>query len=171
MAEFNEAYEKMIRNEGGYINHKVAGDRGGQTFAGIARAFHPNWAGWHLIDLNQESSEKIIPLVMSFYRDNFWHKIKGDQIKDQLIAESLFDFSVNTGVRTATKLAQIVVGSTPDGIIGNKTLASLNATQEQLFISKYALAKVARYTNIVKRDNSQRKFLLGWLNRKLRAIS
>jgi lysozyme family protein len=176
MANFIKAYEKMIRNEGGYVNHKVAGDRGGQTFAGIARRFHPNWEGWHLIDMNESNREEsnredIIPMVMSFYREKFWDRLKADQIHNQLIAESLFDFSVNTGLTTAIKLAQIVVNANPDGIIGSNTLEKLNATQEQLFITKYALAKVARYTNIVKRDRSQKKFLLGWLNRTLRAVS
>ena len=45
MADFQPAFEKMIRNEGGYTLHNVASDRGGQTFAGIARNFHPNWPG------------------------------------------------------------------------------------------------------------------------------
>ena len=49
MAEFRPAFEKMIHNEGGYVNHTVAGDRGGQTYAGIARKFHPDWQDWGLI--------------------------------------------------------------------------------------------------------------------------
>ena len=171
MAEFINAYENMIRNEGGYVNHKVAGDRGGQTYAGIARAFHPNWRGWQLIDAGDLESDQLITFVMEFYQKNFWDRLQGSAINSQEIAESLFDFAVNTGVRTAVKLAQIVVGANPDGIIGVNTLKKINAADEQLFISKYALAKVARYTNIVKRDRSQNKFLLGWLNRTLRAIS
>lgn len=46
MAEFTPAFEEMIRNEGGYILHNVAGDHGGDTYAGIARRFHPDWPGW-----------------------------------------------------------------------------------------------------------------------------
>ena len=52
MGEFEQAFEKMIRNEGGYLLHKVSGDRGGQTYAGIARNFYPDWDGWDLIDRN-----------------------------------------------------------------------------------------------------------------------
>lgn len=29
MAEFQPAFERMIRHEGGYLNHQVPGDRGG----------------------------------------------------------------------------------------------------------------------------------------------
>ena len=50
MADFLQAFESMIRNEGGYKLHSVEGDRGGMTYAGIARNFHPNWPGWAAID-------------------------------------------------------------------------------------------------------------------------
>lgn len=170
MAEFQPAYEKMIRNEGGYLNHKVTGDRGGQTYAGIARAFHSDWKGWDLIDRNDLDNPALTELVIEFYKAKFWEKIKGDEIQNQRIAETVFDFSVNAGVRTATKLLQLVVGETPDGIVGAKTLASVNQADGELFVTKYALAKVARYTEIVKRDRSQIKFLLGWLNRTLRDV-
>ncbi|MFT7224373.1 MAG: lysozyme family protein [Cellvibrionaceae bacterium] len=171
MAEFRPAYEKMIRNEGGYVNHKVAGDRGGQTYAGIARTFHGDWKGWNLIDRDDMDNPELTELVIEFYKSKFWDKVKGDEIQNQRIAATIFDFSVNTGTRTASKLLQLVVGETPDGIIGPKTVAAVNQADEELFVAKYALAKVARYAEIVKRDRSQIKFLLGWLNRTLGEIS
>ncbi|GAB1258560.1 glycoside hydrolase family 108 protein [Aurantivibrio plasticivorans] len=171
MADFQPAYEIMIRNEGGYRNHNVSGDRGGQTYAGIARNFHSNWQGWDLIDNNDLENPKLTELVFDFYKEKFWDKIRGDQIESQRIAQTLFDFAVNAGVRTASKLAQLVVGSTPDGIIGSKSLEKINAAEEELFVTKYALAKVARYTEIVKRDRSQIKFLVGWLNRTLGGVA
>ncbi len=171
MAEFIMAYNKMISNEGGYVNHKVKGDRGGQTYAGIARAFHHDWKGWQLIDNNDLSSDQLKSYVIEFYQEKFWNRLMANEIENQKVAESLFDFSVNAGIRTAVKLAQLVINTSPDGIIGVNTLTKLNRIDEELFISKYALAKVTRYTAIVKRDRSQSKFLLGWLNRTLKAIS
>jgi hypothetical protein len=47
----------------------------------------------------------------------------------------------------------------------------LNAGHEEIFVAKYALAKVARYAEICKRDSSQKQFLLGWINRVLGALS
>ncbi len=171
MAEFEPAFETMIRNEGGYVNHTVEGDRGGQTYAGIARKFHPEWKGWGLIDRNDMDNPNLTGMVFDFYKDNFWDRIKGDDIANQRIAASIFDFAVNAGVKTAAKLAQLVVDTTPDGIIGNQSIAKLNAAEDELFVTKYALAKVARYTEIVKRDRSQIKFLLGWLNRTLGGVA
>jgi len=171
MADFNIAFEAMIRNEGGFVNHKVAGDRGGQTFAGIARNFHPNWEGWAILDRNDEDNPDLTQLVFDFYKKHFWQRVKGDDIKEQRIAGSIFDFGVNAGVPVAAKLAQLVVDATPDGIIGAKTVAKLNKADAEFFVTKYALAKVTRYTEIVKRDRSQIKFLVGWLNRTLGDIA
>jgi len=169
MADFTPAFEKTIANEGGYILHEVSGDKGGLTYAGIAENYHPDWEGWQLLK-NDPDSPKIEPMVRSFYKKQFWDKVKGDDIASQKIADSLFDFSVNTGVRTASKLAQIVVNAAADGIIGRNSTAALNKFSEELFISNYALAKIARYAKIVTKDKSQKKFLLGWVNRTLAGL-
>lgn len=167
MADFAPAFEAMIRNEGGYVLHKVEGDRGGMTYAGIARNMHPSWRGWVNIDNGDQVPAQ---LVRDFYREQFWAPIKGDQINSQVIAQSIFDFHVNAGA-VARKLAQLVVGATPDGAIGDKTVAMLNAYPEDKFVMAYALAKIARYRDIVMRDRTQSKFLLGWLNRTLEGLA
>lgn len=171
MADFEPAFEAMICNEGGYKLHQVAGDRGGQTFAGIARNFHPEWPGWQLIDDQRLDDAELTERVRTFYKQRYWDKVKGDDIVHQRVAATLFDFAVNAGHRTAGKLAQLVVDATPDGIIGPKTLAKLNAVDEEDFVVRYALAKVARYAEIVNRDRGQGKFLLGWLNRTLKGVA
>jgi lysozyme family protein len=171
MAEFKPAFEKMIRNEGGYKLHQVSGDKGGQTYAGIARNYHPNWSGWRFLDADDLDNPDLTAKVRDFYKDNFWDKIKGSQIEKQKVAETLFDFAVNAGYRTAAKLAQLVVNTTPDGIIGSKTLSELNQVEENDFNLRYALAKIARYAQIVNRDRNQNKFLLGWINRTLKGVA
>jgi len=167
MADFLPAYEAMICNEGGYVLHNVPGDRGGMTYAGIARNMNSQWPGWDLIDRGQDVPAQ---LVREFYKRYFWDPIQGDRITSQVIAQTIFDFHVNAGV-VARKLAQLVVGATPDGAIGDKTLAALNAYDEDRFVMAYALAKIARYRDIVNRDRSQLKFLLGWINRTLQGVA
>lgn len=170
MASFEPAYERTIRNEGGYRLENVPGDRGGLTYAGIARNANPSWPGWAIIDRGDMNNPQLTPLVRELYKKTYWETIKGDDIKAQGIAEAIYDFAVNAGVRTASKLAQIVVNTTPDGYLGDKTVAALNTWDESAFIANYALAKVARYTEICNRDRSQGKFLLGWLNRTISGL-
>ena len=164
MSDFLPAFERMIVNEGGYRLHTVAGDRGGMTYAGISRRAHPGWTGWADLDAGAiPESER----VRAFYRANYWDRLRLDEVQSQRVARSIFDFGVNAGPGTAAKLAQIVVGVTPDGAIGPKTLAALNMADPDRFALAYALAKIARYRDIVTRDRTQAKFLLGWINRTL----
>lgn len=167
MAEFLPAYEAMIKNEGGYVLHNVSGDRGGMTYAGIARNMNPQWSGWSIIDAGGEPHAE---MVRAFYRANFWNTIRGDELVHQSTAQSIFDFHVNTG-RPARVLAQIVAGVTPDGSFGPRTVEALNAYDPDKFVMAYALAKIARYRDIVTRDRTQLKFLLGWLSRTLKGLA
>ncbi|MBU4317053.1 MAG: N-acetylmuramidase [Proteobacteria bacterium] len=170
MANFNQAFEKMIQNEGGYRLHQVPNDRGGMTYTGISRKFHPDWPGWKPLDRGDLDNPEMASMVREFYRAKYWDRISGDGIQNQAIAETLFDFAVNAGYRTAIKLAQIIAGSTPDGIMGPKTLEALNRFPGEDFSLRFALAKIARYAEIVRRDPGQHKFLLGWINRTLKGV-
>ena len=160
----------MIASEGGYVNHTVAGDRGGQTYAGISRVFHPSWDGWQWIDKGDTSSEALKNLVRKFYKPKYWDPVGGDFLRHPEVAESIFDFAVNAGVRVACRLAQITANVKADGHIGPKSVKAINLIDPDIFITGYALAKVARYAGIVNRDRSQSKFLLGWINRTLRGV-
>ena len=48
MADFEKAFNKIIANEGGYVNDKD--DKGGETFMGITRKNHPTIYLWEVID-------------------------------------------------------------------------------------------------------------------------
>jgi lysozyme family protein len=168
MADFTPAFEKMIHDEGGYQLTDIPGDRGGQTYAGIARKPNPDWAGWQFIDRKDFGSAT--PLVREFYKSNFWDRIRGDDLTNQAIAETIFNFGVNTGIGVAIKLAQLIVGVTPDGAIGAKTVERLNICTAEKFLPAYALAKISRYVQICMKDRSQSKFLLGWCRRTLEGL-
>ncbi|MFQ5597622.1 MAG: putative peptidoglycan-binding domain-containing protein [Nitrospiria bacterium] len=97
--------------------------------------------------------------------------MKDRQIKHQAVAESVFDFSVNAGIQTASKLAQKAAGAKQDGKIGPLTLQKINSLDEELFILKFTLAKIARYAEICNKNKKQKKFLLGWINRSLKTFA
>lgn len=169
MAEFLKAVAKTLPFEGGYSNHGA--DKGGETYAGITRINYPHWAGWGIVDRNQPlkqgqviEDERLKGMVESFYLDQYWYKVKGDKINNQSIANMLFDWQINSGYHAA-KALQKVVGEVADGIIGPKTLAAVNAgCQEQIF-NQFKGLRIKFYEDIVRRNESQRVFLKGWLNR------
>ena len=107
MADFNFSFSRTDAAEGGYTI-----DEGGETWRGIARRYHPTWAGWQIID--REKSQRNIAThaeltqilrgipeldtaVRDFYRAQFWNPILGDEIPGDNIAATLYDCAVNHG--------------------------------------------------------------------------
>ena len=175
MADFEPALAKVLKNEGGYVDDPD--DPGGETYKGVARKMHSKWSGWDRIDLaknrssfpkNLDADQELQDEIAQFYKVNFWDPIKGDDIDSQLVAESIFDFGVNAGVRTSARLAQEVVETAADGVIGPNSLSKLNAFDEDHFLASFTVAKIARYVAIIKRRPTSRKYLYGWVRRALR---
>lgn len=172
MADFAPAYEKTIVDEGGYQLATVKGDRGGMTYAGISRVMNPQWAGWAHID---QGKTPPTDLVRAFYWSGFWEPIQGDAIESQDLANALFKFAVNTSApgrpAVAIKVMQLAARVTPDGELGPKTLAAINAFHQELLLARFTIGQIARHTEICNRDHSReqaRQFLLGWNNRDLK---
>lgn len=170
MADLNVAFPKTMENEGGFVLHKVVGDNGGLTFAGIAENFHPDWEGWSIVKQFGESDPRLTSMVRSFYKKKFWDVMCGDDICDQETAESIFDFGVNAGIRTSIKLTQGMLGLVADGVVGPVTLNALNKLNGKEFEVQFFAVKMARYASIVRYNRSQDKFLYGWLVRSLKAL-
>jgi len=172
MADFNQAFQLVIANEGGYVNDPD--DPGGETYKGVARKIFSKWDGWIKIDLlkrqagfpgNLDKDVELQQDVEDFYRVNFWNKVKGDDITNQKVAESIFDFGVNAGVGTSASLAQLVVEAETDGVIGQKSIARINAFNSDHFLAAFTVAKIARYIHIVQKRPTSRKYFYGWICR------
>lgn len=133
MADFKTAHVKVAANEGGYVNDK--NDRGGETWKGIARVMNPQWPGWKVIDSYRNDSRfpailKTLPdlerEVLAFYKAYYWNVIKGDDLKHQEVATSLYDSAVNMGPKQAIKLAQRAAKIPETGKMDLLTLETLN---------------------------------------------
>lgn len=174
MADFTQAFQLMITHEGGYVNDPD--DPGGETYKGVARKIFSKWSGWQNVDMlrrqpgfpaNLDKDPELQEAVSDFYRINFWDKIKGDDILDQDVAESIFDFGVNAGVSTTASLAQLVIKAETDGVIGPESIATINNFNKDHFLAAFTVAKIARYANIVKKRPTSRKYFYGWVLRAL----
>lgn len=131
MAEFLAAHKKTDTHEGGFAN--VKGDRGGETYAGVARNMWPKWEGWKIVDKykplkhNQKIKDvELESMVKLFYKRNFWDKIGGDAIDDQEVAFKLYDFAVTSGQPRSIKNIQEVLGIPATGVIDSKTIEAIN---------------------------------------------
>lgn len=175
MADFKKAFELMMGNEGGYVNDPK--DPGGETYKGISRNNFPGWIGWEAIDLFKmhrgfpnmlDGNHNLQVEVGYFYETKFWNRIAGGLITEQDVANSIFDFGVNSGVATSARLAQKVVNAKTDGIIGVHTADALNSFNPAHFLAAFAVEKIRRYVEIIQARPESRKYLLGWIIRALK---
>lgn len=153
MADFVIAYRPLKQFEGGWC--KDPADRGGETYAGIARAFFPNWSGWIIIDQAKQhasyaqgansfskylaSIPELTAKVEAWYRAEWWDRL-GLAALPQEAADEIFEEAVNLGKGGAGKKVQTVcnafnrasngqplfVDLVLDGAIGPKTLSALS---------------------------------------------
>ena len=183
MAEFKKILEETLLNEGGFSDDP--NDNGGMTLFGIARNKNPQWAGWREVDQiiksngwNSKNDDhwsliakacKRIEGVEAFYRINFWNKMKGEYIFANSIAQTIFDYGVNTGMKTAVKNVQRTLKIIDDGDFGPKTLEALNKfiMNESLYkwSEEFTLRKLLRYVKIVTNESENIKYMFGWTSR------
>lgn len=175
MAKFEIAEAITGRNEGGYANNPA--DTGGETYAGIARKHWPNWRGWGIIDqiknsygtaaatINRQAqlNPSLTIMISEFYKKNFWDVNRLDDFYDQQIANTVYDFGVNSGTGRAAKYLQSAVGVTQDGKIGPKTIAEVNRLDSSVIYGKYNAARETFYKSIA--IGNQAQFLKSWLRR------
>ena len=153
MANFAIAYEPVREYEGGWCNDPA--DRGGETYAGIARNFFPDWAGWKIVDEAKKNPAfgqgqrafstylaampQLTSLVAEWYRIEWWHAL-GLEALPQPLANEIFEQAINLGKGGAGKKVQLVCNAfnrdarggllfddlVVDGVIGRKTIAALS---------------------------------------------
>lgn len=175
---FDELFESVIKFEGYYAN--VEGDRGGETYMGVARNLHPAWDGWKIIDAykaehgiirhNQNLKiAELYELVKEFYRHTFYHTNRIESINHGALQEIIFDWCVNSG-RYGSKGVQRVLNEyfsqnlAVDGIIGEKTFSAINSCEPYRLFTAIKQARIDFYVTISKKGQN-RKFLKGWLKR------
>lgn len=154
MSDFMTAYAPLKRYEGGWANHPA--DKGGETYAGIARHFFARWPGWAIIDAEKTHPSfrqgpgvfsrhlagipALDEAVTEFYRVEWWERM-GLARFPQAVADELFEQAVNLGRGGTGKLLQRLCNAlnydrrtgaalfrdlAEDGAIGPKTLDALS---------------------------------------------
>lgn len=111
---FDQAFDRLITNEGGYVNNTA--DPGGETKFGISKRSYPR------VDIKNLSREQ----AKLIYKSDFWERGYMDQY-DPAIAFQVFDISVNSGIETAVRILQRAAGVADDGHIGPVTIAAIKA--------------------------------------------
>lgn len=157
---FSEIIKHTLRHEGGFVDNPH--DRGGRTNFGITQKT--------LDSVNDPSLPKDVKdlteaQASAIYHKFYWEPLKADQLPFEIRA-MLFDQAVNSGVSGAVKRLQKILNLTPDGVIGQQTIAAAwRSMQPAKLRDEYFKATLDHYARIVSNDSTQAQFLRGWLRR------
>ncbi len=144
---FDKAFDRLIGHEGGYVNDPD--DPGGETKWGISKRAYPHL---DISSLTREQAKTI------YFRD-FWTPLGGDA--HSAIRFQTFDFAVNSGIQTAIRKLQAVIGAVDDGIFGPRSRAALAAMPVSDVLMRYASARL----RFMAKLKNWPKHGAGWVNR------
>lgn len=167
--DIHQEINRLIEREGGFVHDP--NDRGGATQYGITQHTLTLWTG------RQASADDVRKLDKRTAREIYysWYYIKpGINELPMLLQPVMLDTCVNMGQKRAIKMLQdalICHGhdcGKIDGRIGTKTIASAFAAVEHMgdaLVKSLVRRRVIAYENMVKADDTQRRFLSGWVAR------
>ena len=110
--DFDEAFERLIGHEGGYVNDPR--DPGGETQYGISKRSYP------AEDIRSLTLER----AKAIYRRDFWNAVRGEELP-AVLKFAMFDAAVNSGPKQAIKWLQQSVRVEVDGLFGPKTMVGV----------------------------------------------
>lgn len=168
----------VLKHEGGYDNNP--NDPGGPTKYGISMRFANDYKIARFLGMDQDALTKediqklTVEQAAQIYKKYWWDDNHYDSIQNKKIAIAIFDIGINIGAKRANKYLQMAINkyTSPfiaiDGIIGPKTLESLNKCPEfmcELILKNFANAVSWYYRSIALKNPKLKEFLQGWITR------
>ena len=153
---FDKSLAAVLVHEGGYVFNPK--DPGGETNLGCTKAVWEEHCG-HPVDT--KTMKALTPAdVGPLYKNKYWDKVKGDDLPSG-VDYVVFDAAINSGAGRATKWLQACVGVEPDGGIGPKTLAAVQAFNPEQLIKDYSKRRLSFLSDL----STWETFGRGWAKR------
>ncbi|MBK8291001.1 MAG: peptidoglycan domain protein [Flammeovirgaceae bacterium] len=166
MAKFENFAGKLLRLEGGYVNHPL--DKGGPTKYGVILSVWKEYGhdkdgdG----DIDAEDIKKLTEEDARYIAKKiFWDYFLADHISNESVAEFIVDWGYNSGRKTVAKIVQRLVNVEVDGTVGIQTLRAINSTDQERLFNLLKIERKVFLNNIIRRKPDQIVFYDGWMNR------
>lgn len=149
---FLTAFEKLLKHEGGFSNHKD--DRGGATRYGVTEVVARE-AGYR-----GDMRELPLDLAQRIYKDRYWDAVQAESLPPD-VRYIVFDGAVNSGVVQSAKWLQRACGVKDDGVIGPITIRAASSLHSD-GLKRRILAQRLRFMATL---SNWPAFGRGWSNR------
>lgn len=160
-ADFGDAFDYTLKDEGGYVNHP--NDRGGPTNKGITLKTLSTYLGRKATSTDVKNLKN--ETIRDIYKKKYWDVLNLDKVIDNKIATPIFNIGVLCGPGTVAKYVQEIVGVSQDGKFGPVTLDAINTMDNGVFVPRLCDRLQKRFDEIVRDNPSQKVFANGWRNR------
>lgn len=165
-AKINAAIDRILKEEGGFVNDPD--DLGKATNFGITQKTLSQWRG---CEVSVEDVQNLsIDEAREIYKERYITKPNYHKIESVKLFNLVVDTAVNMGVSRASKWLQEAAKVNVDGIVGNKTIATVNKNSGAIFRIFFA-ERMKFYGEIITSNPSQAKFAKGWLKRLARFLT
>jgi len=160
MAQLKKSLTNTLRWEGGWLDDPD--DTGGKTWKGVTLVTYKSYCRKKGLPVpTAEDLKKLTESdIMDIARTLFWNKIRGDEIRNQSMADLLFDFVWMSGTGYIRNI-QRTLGVTSDGIFGKISLTELNKKTSQDLFNRLVEQRRAYLANC----SGAWKYLKGWIRR------
>lgn len=164
MANVEKLVPFILKWEGGFVNDPD--DLGGATNRGVTLATYAQYCkkkGYpvptveRLKNLSEREWAEILKTM-------YWDRWKADKIVNQSVANILVDWVWASGVH-GVKRPQKILGVSIDGIVGNQTLAAVNAKDAKELFYAIKADRIGFIDEICKARPANEKYHRGWMNR------
>lgn len=117
-----EAIDRVLRSEGGYVNHPA--DPGGPTNFGVTIADYRRYVKSDATVADMRAMK--VDAAQAIYRTKYWAVMRGDALPAG-VDYCVFDYAVNSGTGRAPKVLQRVLGVAVTGRMDDATVAAARA--------------------------------------------
>jgi hypothetical protein len=174
-ANFDAAIQKVFKEEGGYQAGKA--DQGNYykgKLIGTKLGVTPNaYYSFYKKEPTQDTIRNLTPgQAGPIYKKNYWDKIRGDEIKNDSVADLMMFVVVNSGAGMVKPLKEVMNMTAGKKIVAEtatpftrEEIVLLNGLPADIYFSNLKMVRKRFYEDLVKKKPANQVYLKGWLRR------
>lgn len=175
MARFEPIFDTTLKKEGGF--QKFPDDSANYVkgvLIGTNKGISASAWATHYKRTPTEADMKALTHEQAFdiFKKNYWNKINGDKIKNQSVAQMMFQFIIGSGASQLSDLKDIANATygkpllkSNDNAFTDTEIDAINSIDQRLYWETMKKWRHNYFIKITERNPKLKKFLAGWQKR------